>query len=77
MAPEGDALPPHRRLIWHLETALDCLSEADAADGFLPHWATQAVRRMTEDLTELLERVGRESPALAPRGEDELGDDGA
>jgi hypothetical protein len=75
MGSEGDALPPHRQLVWYLESALDCLDEAHEADAYLPYWAAQAVRRMVEDLESLLERVAREVPALAPIGDDELGDD--
>ena len=75
MAPGFDHLPPHRQLVWFLETARDCLEEADEAVGYLPHWAAQAVRAMAEDLSDLLTRVARESPALGPLGDDEvLGD---
>ena len=59
-------LPPHRRLIWFLETALACLDETVAADdrlGVLPHWAKSDLRRMAAEIQDLLERVGRESPA--------------
>ena len=69
-----DQLRPHRQLVWHLETALDCLDAAVELDGFLPHFAQRQVRQMAADLESLLERVGREVPALAPLGDDELGD---
>jgi hypothetical protein len=61
-----DGLPPHRQLIWYLETALDALDEAGELDGFLPHWAQTTLGTLGEDLETLLERVGRETPALGP-----------
>jgi hypothetical protein len=71
-------LPPHRQLIWFLETAQDCLDEAVAADarlGVLPHWARVQLRDMADELADLLDRVGRESPALGPLTEAEVEDD--
>jgi hypothetical protein len=64
-------LAPHRQLIAHLETALDCLEEAHEADGYLPHWAQRHVAEMAETLAEVLERLGREVPALGPLDDDE------
>ena len=69
------ALPPHRQLIWFLETAQDCLQEAIDADarlGVLPHWAQSAVRAMADELAELLDRIGRESAALTPLRDEEI-----
>jgi hypothetical protein len=74
-------LPPHRRLIWLLETALACLDEAveaDAGCGVLPHWARSDLREMVDQLQDLLERVAREAPAvLGALSEAEWEDDGA
>ena len=55
-------------------TALDCLEEAREADdtlGVLPHGARGQLRTMAEDLSDLLDRVARESPVLAPLGDEE------
>jgi hypothetical protein len=74
MSAEVD-LPPHRQLIWYLETALDCLDEAGELDGYLPHHAAQALRTMAEDLAELCDRLGREASHLAALTDAELGAD--
>ena len=58
-------MPPHRQLVEYLEAALDCLEAAGELDAYLPHWAQTEVGRMAEDLAAVLERVGREIPALA------------
>jgi hypothetical protein len=58
-------MPAHRRLIAHLELALECLEEAGELDAFLPHWAQTEVGTMAEDLAALLERIAREIPTLA------------
>jgi hypothetical protein len=65
-------LPPHRQLVAHLELALESLDEAITLDGFLPHWAQGQIRQMGEDLSDLLERIGHEVPALAA---DDWGDE--
>jgi hypothetical protein len=75
MALPFDNLPPHRRLVAFMETALDCLDEAVEADAYLPHWAQVQVREMAEDLEALLERVAHEAPALGPLTESEWGDE--
>jgi hypothetical protein len=59
-------MPPHRQLMAHLALALESLDEAITLDGFLPHYAQTALTQMAEDLSELIERIGREIPALAP-----------
>ena len=74
MAPAFDHLPPHRQLRQLLEVALDCLDEATSLDdtlGVLPHFARGQLRTMAEDLSDLLERVARESPALGPLSDTE------
>ena len=49
--------------------------------GVLPHWSRTQLRAMAEELEDLLARVARESPALAPlhddEDEDEPGEDAA
>jgi hypothetical protein len=74
-----DHFPPHRRVVGFLEAGLDCLDEATSLDdtlGVLPHWARMQVRAMAEELADLLARVARESPVLAPLCDDEvLGND--
>jgi hypothetical protein len=74
-----DHLPPHRKLIWFLETAQDCLDEAVAADarlGVLPHWARGQVREMAEELEDLLASLARAAPGiLGPLTEAEVEDD--
>lgn len=75
MGEPFDHLPPHRRLVGFLETALDCLDTAREADdtlGVLPHWARGQVRAMAGELEDLLAHVARESPALGPLREDEV-----
>ena len=59
-------MPPHRQLLAHLALALESLDEAVALDGFLPHWAQTEISTMAEDLAELMERIAREIPSLAP-----------
>jgi hypothetical protein len=71
MAPAPDHLPPHRRLVWWLEMARECLEEARELDGYLPHWGQTEVGRMAEDVGDLLDRVAREIPGLAPLQEEE------
>ena len=78
MAPGLDDLPPHRQLRQLLEVALDCLDEATSLDdtiGVLPHWARGQLRTMAEDLSDLLDRIARESAALRPLGDDEVPED--
>jgi hypothetical protein len=65
MAVPFDNLPRHRRLVWFLETALDCLEEAleiNATLGVLPHWARTQLRTMADELAELFEHLEREAP---------------
>jgi hypothetical protein len=75
MDPASDPLPPHRRLVWYVETALDCLNEAKELDGFLPHPAQRDLRQMTEDLVDMLDALAGASPALGPLSAAERGVD--
>ena len=75
-------LPRHRRPIWLLYTALDCLlaTEEPEAAGFLPYWVQIKVREWAGELEASLGHMGREAPWLGPLSDEELdeaGDAGA